>query len=157
MTLGQYIKELRTTLKMSQNELGRLSGISVSEISRIESGQRQNPSPHILRAIAPHLEVSMEALMSAAGYTTEVIQRGRYEDVIHKDESGDIIDSYRRRIHEILEKDEALINILARAVHKSSEDDIETIKKLLEGFTNGGLSQQEKNLLRNLIDTLNKK
>lgn len=157
MTLGQYIKELRVSKKMSQNELGDLSGVSVSEISRIESGQRQNPSPHILRAIAPYLDIKMEELMSAAGYTTEVIHRGNFEDIVHKDESGKIIDSYRRKIKKILEKDEDLINVLARAVNKSTPHDIETIKKLLEGFTKGGLSEQEKGLLRNLIDTLGKK
>ena len=157
MTLGQYIKELRVSKKMSQNELGDLSGVSVSEISRIESGQRQNPSPHILRAIAPYLDIKMEELMSAAGYTTEVIHRGNFEDIVHKDESGKIIDSYRRKIKKILEKDEDLINVLARAVNKSTPQDIETIKKLLEGFTKGGLSEQEKGLLRNLIDTLGKK
>ncbi|SCZ80467.1 helix-turn-helix domain-containing protein [Acidaminobacter hydrogenoformans] len=157
MTLGQYIKELRTAIKMSQNELGDLSGVSVSEISRIESGQRQNPSPHILRAIAPHLGISMEELMKVAGYTTEVISRGSFEDIVHKDESGNIIDTYRRKITKILNKDEDLINILARAVNRSSDEDIDTIKKVLEGFTKGGLSQQEKNLLRNLIDTLSKK
>jgi len=157
LTLGQYIKELRVSKKMSQNELGDLSGVSVSEISRIESGQRQNPSPHILRAIAPYLDIKMEELMSAAGYTTEVIHRGNFEDIVHKDESGKIIDSYRRKIKKILEKDEDLINVLARAVNKSTPQDIETIKKLLEGFTKGGLSEQEKGLLRNLIDTLGKK
>ena len=157
MNLGEFIKSLRKSNGISQVELAQMSGVSNSELSRIESGQRQNPSPHILRAIAPHLGITMEELMSAAGYTTEVIHRGNFDDIVHKDESGNIIDSYRRKIDKILSKDEDLINVLARAVNKSTPQDIETIKKLLEGFTKGGLSGQEKGLLRNLIDTLGKK
>jgi len=157
LNLGEYIKSLRKSNGFTQIELAQMSGVSNSELSRIESGQRQNPSPLILRAIAPHLGITMEELMSAAGYTTEVIHRGNFDDIVHKDETGNIIDSYRIKITKILEKDEDLINIMARAVNRSSVEDIETIKKLLEGFTKGGLSQQEKGLLRNLIDTLGKK
>lgn len=50
MTVGEYIKNLRTKLSISQRELSKISGISNAEISRIETGERQN-----------HLQTSWES------------------------------------------------------------------------------------------------
>lgn len=71
MTVGEYIKELRKENSISQRELADKSGISNAEISRIETGERQKPSPDILRKLAPHLGVSHEDLMNKAGYINE--------------------------------------------------------------------------------------
>jgi len=68
MTLGSYLKELRNNAGLSQRSLEKLSGISNAEISRMETGERKNPSPMSLKAIAPHLGVSYEELLEKAGY-----------------------------------------------------------------------------------------
>lgn len=71
MTVGEYIKNLRTKQSISQRELSKISGISNAEISRIETGERQKPSPDVLRKLAPYLEVPYESLMDKAGYINE--------------------------------------------------------------------------------------
>ena len=71
MDVGNYIKELRNKKSISQRQLAELSGISNAEISRIETGERQKPSPDVLRKLAPHLEVPYESLMQSAGYINE--------------------------------------------------------------------------------------
>lgn len=154
MVIGEYIKTLRLEKNYSQRELAELTGVSNSELSRIESGQRQNPSPLFLKSLALYLDVSLEDLMKVAGYTSEVIPRGAFDDVVFRDENGNIIDSYRQKVQNILEKDEDLINILDRAIKKSSDNDIELIKKLLTGFTRGAMSQREKELLKVFISNL---
>lgn len=68
MSLGEYLKQIRNEKLISQRELAEKSGISNAEISRIESGERQKPSPDALRAIAPVLGLSYETLMDKAGY-----------------------------------------------------------------------------------------
>lgn len=68
MEIGSYIKNLRETKDISQRQLAHLSGISNTEINRIENGERKNPSPNTLKKLAPHLGVSGEDLMEKAGY-----------------------------------------------------------------------------------------
>jgi SOS-response transcriptional repressor LexA/DNA-binding Xre family transcriptional regulator len=66
--IHEFIQKLREDRNLSQRRLGELSGISNTEISRIESGERKEVSPLILKAIAPHLGVSYGKLMQVAGY-----------------------------------------------------------------------------------------
>lgn len=71
MTLGEYLKQLRKKKSISQRELAESAGISNAEISRIETGERQKPSPDVLRKLAPFLGVTYEDLMDKAGYINE--------------------------------------------------------------------------------------
>lgn len=71
MDFGEHIKNLRKEKELSQKQLSQLSGISTAEISRIETGDRQKPSPDVLKVIAPFLGVKYEDLMDKAGYLHE--------------------------------------------------------------------------------------
>mgnify|MGYP000876366478 CR=1 FL=1 len=68
MNLGDFVKTKRYERGLSQRQLSAVSGVSNSEISRIESGERQNPAPSVLRALAAALQVTYEEMLSAAGY-----------------------------------------------------------------------------------------
>lgn len=68
MSAGDYIKRKRLEKGMSQRQLAAVSGVSNSEISRIEAGGRQNPSPAVLGLIAKALDVPYEELLAEAGY-----------------------------------------------------------------------------------------
>lgn len=68
MNFSEYLKQIRLEKSISQRELAEKSGISNAEISRIESGARQKPSPDALKALAPILGVEYEDLMDKAGY-----------------------------------------------------------------------------------------
>jgi transcriptional regulator with XRE-family HTH domain len=65
---GKYLKGLRESYDISIRELAKLSGVSNSYISQLETGKRGTPKPDILQKLAPHLNVSYEELMQAAGY-----------------------------------------------------------------------------------------
>ena len=71
MTLGEYLISARTERGVSQRELAEKCGISSAEISRVESGKRQKPSPTILKAVADALVISYPTLMALAGYSQE--------------------------------------------------------------------------------------
>lgn len=53
---------------MSQRQLASVSGLSNSEISRIEAGDRKRPSPSVLHALSAALCISYDVLMREAGH-----------------------------------------------------------------------------------------
>lgn len=71
MSIGEYIKQLREHHGLSQRQLAQYANISNTEIWRIEVGERQEPSPNILKIIAPYLGVSYLDLYLRAGYIDE--------------------------------------------------------------------------------------
>lgn len=83
MNFGEYLKQIRKEKGLSQRALSEKCGISNAEISRIETGERQKPSPDVLKALAPVLEITYEELMNKAGYLNErssFIQDYRYSE-----------------------------------------------------------------------------
>lgn len=68
MKLQQYMKQLRKAKGFSQRQLAQMSGVSNTEIWRIEKGEREKPSPQILKNLALPLGVAVEDLLGVAGY-----------------------------------------------------------------------------------------
>ena len=68
MTLGEFIKKRRTDLDMSRNQLATKAGISHTEIHRIETNERKQPSLKVLCALADALYMPQEELLKVAGY-----------------------------------------------------------------------------------------
>lgn len=71
--LALLIKKLREDKGFSQRQLAQYTGISNTEISQLEKGNRQKPNPNILKKIAPKLGTTYSVLMTAAGYTEDEI------------------------------------------------------------------------------------
>ena len=67
--IGSIVKQLRLRADISRVQLGAVSGVSASHLTRIENGQRF-PSAKVLRKIAPHLQVGEVELLSLAGYVS---------------------------------------------------------------------------------------
>ncbi|HHV36154.1 MAG TPA: helix-turn-helix transcriptional regulator [Syntrophomonadaceae bacterium] len=57
MEIGEMIKKRREKLGFSQRQLAYLSGVSNTEIKRIEDGDRKQPSQEILCKLANPLRV----------------------------------------------------------------------------------------------------
>ena len=75
MTLGEYLIRVRNERGYSQRELSGKCGISAAEICRIEAGNRQKPSPAVLKAIADALVIDYAYLLQLAGYIPENSQK----------------------------------------------------------------------------------
>lgn len=67
--LGALIREIREERGLGVRQLAEGCGVSAPTISRIENGLIAEPSPAKLQAIAEALEVSIDDLYAAAGYT----------------------------------------------------------------------------------------
>ena len=66
MTIGERIKELRTSLILSQKAFGERILISAPSVARIESGEN-NPSDQTKRLICQEFNVSREWLENGTG------------------------------------------------------------------------------------------
>lgn len=64
--IGEYIRQQRSTAKISLRQLSKLAGVSNPYLSQIERGVRK-PSAEILQQIAKGLRISAEALYVQAG------------------------------------------------------------------------------------------
>lgn len=71
-TIGEVIAEAREKKGLSQRQLAKIANINNSELSKIESGIRKEPSPKILRKISNVLDVNYSDLMYMIGLGIEV-------------------------------------------------------------------------------------
>jgi HTH-type transcriptional regulator, competence development regulator len=69
---GEYIRSLRKKKDITINQLSLYSGISASQLSRIESGKRGIPKPPTIEKLANALKVDYAELMEKAGYIDEI-------------------------------------------------------------------------------------
>ncbi|MFT6384290.1 MAG: transcriptional regulator with XRE-family HTH domain [Bacteroidia bacterium] len=63
MAIGERIKELRVSKKLTQTELADLVGLSYIQIGRYET-QKSNPSSDVLKKLADSLDTTTDFLMS---------------------------------------------------------------------------------------------
>ncbi len=66
--IGEYLFRTRQEQQISIRYLAKLTGISHSEINKIENGERANPSPLNLKAIATVLGINQIECFKKAGY-----------------------------------------------------------------------------------------
>jgi len=101
--IGDYIREQRSSAKISLRQLAKLAGVSNPYLSQIERGLRK-PSAEILQQIAKGLRISAEALYVEAGFL-EQREGGALADAIagapelterQKQVLLDIYESFRR-------------------------------------------------------------
>jgi transcriptional regulator with XRE-family HTH domain len=109
--LGEFIREQRSTARLSLRRLSELAGISNPYLSQIERGLRK-PSAEILQQIAKALRISAETLYVQAGILepsgTDDVQRAVLSDHLLSDEQKQallrIYLSFRHE-HEVREPD----------------------------------------------------
>ena len=63
------IKELRNSHEWSQRKLGQVSGVSNTEIGRIENGTRPKPSLKVISKLASAFGITVDELLARAGIT----------------------------------------------------------------------------------------
>jgi transcriptional regulator with XRE-family HTH domain len=97
--LGQFIRDQRTSARLTIQKLAGATGVSVPYLSQIERGLRK-PSAEILQAIAKGLRMSAETLYVRAGILEE--QKGAdFRSAIMKDNA--ITERQRQNLLEIYE------------------------------------------------------
>jgi transcriptional regulator with XRE-family HTH domain len=87
-TLAEVIYKTRKKAKLSQRQLGLNAGISRTEINRIETGKRPQPSLRLLEKLAQALDVSIDKLLRAAKLTRKY-RKNKPRDLINLIRKGD--------------------------------------------------------------------
>ena len=70
-SLGEMVKDRRLSKGWSKRALAEKAGISHSEVHRIETGERTNPSVPVLNALAEALGIPKDDLLLVAGYKSD--------------------------------------------------------------------------------------
>ena len=70
--VGELIQKGREENNLSMRQLAELAHVSHSDISRIESGEREVPNPKILRKISKYIGVNYNDLMYASGLGAQI-------------------------------------------------------------------------------------
>jgi len=112
--IGDYINKVRLEQQISIRYLAKLTGISHSEINKIENGERANPSPLNLKAIATVLGLNQIECFKKAGYIDW--------DVC--EETTPLVGDYSP---EEIEQINAYAQFLHSKQNKSERDDIKTM------------------------------
>ena len=71
ISIGEFIKNKRTELGLSQKKLGVMVGLSDSEIMKIENGTRKTPNWESLCKLAGVFEISPLEILLISGYITD--------------------------------------------------------------------------------------
>jgi transcriptional regulator with XRE-family HTH domain len=142
ITIGNYIADLRAEKGISQRELAEWSGVSNTEISRIESGKRQNPAPATLKAVSKALSAEYTDLMELAGYIEEIHDDDQFYELVFKDGDGRIVD-VKRGVKEMFRRDEDWANVAYRVSHELTNGDRKTLTEMAKIYLDSKRSQNK--------------
>ncbi|MBX9040228.1 helix-turn-helix domain-containing protein [Enterococcus durans] len=73
MEFGEKLKELRTSRGLGVNQLALKSGVSASQISRFENGERKDPTLETLKKLSVALGVSISYFEENSPVSVELI------------------------------------------------------------------------------------
>ena len=73
MEFGEKLKELRTSRGLGVNQLALKSGVSASQISRFEKGERKDPTLETLKKLSVALGVSISYFEENSPVSVELI------------------------------------------------------------------------------------
>jgi transcriptional regulator with XRE-family HTH domain len=127
MTIGEYIRDLRNAIGLSQRELAEKCGVSNAEICRIETGKRKNVSPAVLKKLSSSLNVPYMEMLKKAGYIVDEVKVDYSEEKFYIEEDGEILDIVKKA-KDIYERDSQWLNIAFRVIDANlSKEDLEII------------------------------
>ncbi len=133
--VGELVQKGREEQNLSMRQLAELAKVSHSDISRIESGEREVPNPKVLRKISKYIGINYNDLMYASGLGAQVSPLNPY-----------IIEHYSKLRGEDLKQ---ALDTIESAI-KNNNVLIESLKKTLEDETD----EEKKNVLSETIEDL---
>jgi len=109
-SIGEYIRQRRTAKHLSLRELADKSGVSHTEIYRIETGKREYPSMRTLTALARALEIPDQVALYLAGYKSEDDDNTPIIEKVFPELKTEILQSTAQRVIDLLIKYNDLVD-----------------------------------------------
>lgn len=116
--IGKYLKVAREAAGIKKWALAEKSGISHTEIHRIENGDRVNPSIKSIKAICKVLNIPVEDALKAGGYISGATDMDSYLEELYKDSNAKVI---ALKIKTLRESKKLTVDQLAKAANISPQ------------------------------------
>ena len=124
--VGDMIQEGREKSGLSMRQLADMASVSHSDISRVESGEREVPSPKFLRKISRYIGVNYNDLMYAAGMGAQVSPLNPYLIEYYQGLKGSALKNAMDSIEEQIRSNTVIIESLKESVEKSDDEEKKT-------------------------------
>lgn len=134
--VGELIQKGREENNLSMRQLADLAKVSHSDISRIESGEREVPNPKILRKISKYIGINYNDLMYASGLGARVSPLNQYLIEYYNNLKGDELRTAYKNLQSSVQTNNVVIDSLKKQANNksTSEEDknilFETIEDL---------------------------
>ena len=127
-SLGEYLREQRSTAQMSLRQLAEQAGVSNPYLSQVERGLRK-PSAEVLNKIASALQISSEHLYVRAGLLDEdtaalpdVAVAIQVDPVLTSRQRQTLLDVYRAFVAMNLTSEAPVDDVPSTIVHADSDE-----------------------------------
>jgi len=116
--IGKYLKAAREAAGIKKWALAEKSGISHTEIHRIENGDRVNPSIKNIKAICKVLNIPVVDALKAGGYISGATDMDSYLEELYKDSNAKVI---AEKVKTLRESKQLTVEQLAKAANLSPQ------------------------------------
>lgn len=144
--VGDYIKDLRLKKDITQKEFAEKTGLSASELCKIENGTRNKPSPKALKAIAPILGVTLQDLLYRSGYIDDISDDPELITKQYIDSMGNSI-KMTYLIDSIYHADIDLLPKLKKVTDLMDKKSIRVITELFDTLSTTSVTEAEKDAI----------
>ena len=144
--VGDYIKDLRLKKDITQKEFAEKTGLSASELCKIENGTRNKPSPKALKAIAPILGVTLQDLLYRSGYIDDISDDPELITKQYIDSMGNSI-KMTYLIDSIYHADVDLLPKLKKVTDLMDKESIRVITELFDTLSTTSVTEAEKDAI----------
>lgn len=121
--VGELVQKGREEQNLSMRQLAELAKVSHSDISRIESGEREVPNPKVLRKISKYIGVNYNDLMYALGLGAQVSPLNPYLIEHYSKLKGDDLKKAMDSIESNMSNNDVVINSLKKSVEESTDEE----------------------------------
>ncbi len=121
--VGELVQKGREEQNLSMRQLAELAKVSHSDISRIESGEREVPNPKVLRKISKYIGVNYNDLMYASGLGAQVSPLNPYLIEHYKKLKGEDLKKALDSIESNMNNNEVVISSLKKSAEETTDEE----------------------------------
>ena len=121
--VGELVQKGREEQNLSMRQLAELAKVSHSDISRIESGEREVPNPKVLRKISKYIGVNYNDLMYASGLGAQVSPLNPYLIEHYKKLKGEDLKKALDSIESNMNNNDVVINSLKKSADETTDEE----------------------------------
>lgn len=121
--VGELVQKGREEQNLSMRQLAELAKVSHSDISRIESGEREVPNPKVLRKISKYIGVNYNDLMYASGLGAQVSSLNPYLIEHYRKLKGEDLKKALDSIESNISNNEVVISSLKKSADETTDEE----------------------------------